>query len=105
MRYYTLNRQSPPVDFRAATIAGQAPDGGLYFPETIPQFSADFLKNLASLSQADIAYAVMQPYGRRHPGNGTTTHLRRNGRFCLSAGAHHRARGSAGAVSWSYAGV
>jgi len=62
MRYYSLNRQSPPVDFRAATIAGQAPDGGLYFPETIPQFSADFLKNLASLSPADIAYTVMAPY-------------------------------------------
>jgi threonine synthase len=38
MQYYSLNRQSPPVDFRTATIAGQAPDGGLYFPETIPQF-------------------------------------------------------------------
>jgi threonine synthase len=62
MQYYSLNRQSPPVDFRAATIAGQAPDGGLYFPETIPQFSVDFLKNLPNLSQADIAYAVMQPY-------------------------------------------
>jgi len=62
MLYYSLNRQSPPVDFRAATIAGQAPDGGLYFPEAIPQFSEDFLRNLPALSRADIAYAVMQPY-------------------------------------------
>ncbi|WP_223651893.1 threonine synthase [Hymenobacter psoromatis] len=62
MQYYSLNRQSPPVDFRAATIAGQAPDGGLYFPETIPQFSAEFLKSLPLLSRADIAYTVMQPY-------------------------------------------
>lgn len=62
MQYYSLNRQSPPVDFRAATIAGQAPDGGLYFPETIPQFSEDFLQNLPNLSPADIAYTVMQPY-------------------------------------------
>jgi len=62
MLYYSLNRQSPPVDFRTATIAGQAPDGGLYFPESVPQFSADFLKNLPNLSQADIAYEVMQPY-------------------------------------------
>ncbi len=62
MRYYSLNRQSPPVDFRTAAIAGQAPDGGLYFPESIPQFSADLLGNLASLSQADIAYEVMRPY-------------------------------------------
>jgi threonine synthase len=62
MQYYSLNRQSPPVDFRTATIAGQAPDGGLYFPETIPQFSAEFLQSLPLLSQADVAYAVMQPY-------------------------------------------
>jgi threonine synthase len=62
MLYYSLNRQSPPVDFRTATIAGQAPDGGLYFPESIPQFSADLLHNLASRSQADIAYDVMRPY-------------------------------------------
>ena len=62
MQYYSLNRQSPPVDFRAATIAGQAPDGGLYFPESIPQLSAVFLKNLPTLSPADIAYQVMRPY-------------------------------------------
>jgi threonine synthase len=62
MQYYSLNRQSPPADFRTATIAGQAPDGGLYFPETIPQFSKEFLQQLPNLSQADVAYAVMQPY-------------------------------------------
>ena len=62
MQYYSLNRQSPPVDFRAATIAGQAPDGGLYFPETIPKFSAKFLAALPTMARADVAYAVMQPY-------------------------------------------
>ena len=62
MQYYSLNRQAPTVDFRTATIAGQAPDGGLYFPENIPQFSADFLHRLRDMSRADIAYEVMQPY-------------------------------------------
>ncbi|RZK47100.1 MAG: hypothetical protein EOO59_18290, partial [Hymenobacter sp.] len=62
MQYYSLNHQSPPVDFRAATIAGQAPDGGLYFPASIPQFPAEFLQNLPNLSRAAIAYTVMQPY-------------------------------------------
>ena len=62
MHYYSLNRQSPPVDFRAATIAGQAPDGGLYFPESVPKFSADFLQKLPGMSCADVAYEVMQPY-------------------------------------------
>ena len=62
MQYYSLHRHSPPADFRAATIAGQAPDGGLYFPETIPKFSPDFLHNLREMSRAELALAVMQPY-------------------------------------------
>jgi len=62
MQYYSLNRQAAPVDFRTAAITGQAPDGGLYFPEHIPSFSADFLRKLPTLSAAEVAFAVMQPY-------------------------------------------
>ncbi|MGI4834259.1 MAG: threonine synthase [Janthinobacterium lividum] len=62
MQYYSLNRQSPAVDFRAATLAGQAPDGGLYFPASIPQFSAGFLAELPGLSRAEVAYRVLAPY-------------------------------------------
>jgi len=62
MKYYSLRHQSSPVDFRAATLTGQAPDGGLYFPETIPKFSAGFLRELRSLSKATVALNVMRPY-------------------------------------------
>ncbi|QIX61662.1 threonine synthase [Hymenobacter sp. BT18] len=62
MRYYSLNRQSETVDFRTATIAGQAPDGGLYFPETIPQFPAGFVEQLPHLEPAEVAYTVLAPY-------------------------------------------
>ena len=62
MNYYSLRRQAPPADFRAATISGQAPDGGLYFPEVIPQFSAQLLADLRTLPKADLALAVMRPY-------------------------------------------
>jgi threonine synthase len=62
MQYYSLNKQSPPVDFKQATILGQAPDGGLYFPETIPQFEASFIKNIKSAPNADIAFSIIQPY-------------------------------------------
>lgn len=62
MLYYSLNRQSAPADFRTAAVAGQAPDGGLYFPESIPRFPAGFVESLASLSPADIAYTTLQPY-------------------------------------------
>ncbi|GAC1598469.1 MAG: threonine synthase [Hymenobacter sp.] len=62
MKYYSLRHQSPPVDFRTATVTGQAPDGGLYFPETIPRFSAGFLRELRGLSRATVALNVMRPY-------------------------------------------
>ncbi|MBX0291765.1 threonine synthase [Hymenobacter sp. HSC-4F20] len=62
MRYYSLNRRAEPADFRAATVAGQAPDGGLYFPETIPRFPTGFVEQLPHLTAAEVAYAVLQPY-------------------------------------------
>ena len=37
MQFYSLNKQSPDVNFKDATINGQAPDKGLYFPHEIPQ--------------------------------------------------------------------
>ncbi|GAB3575661.1 PALP domain-containing protein [Hymenobacter daeguensis] len=62
MKYYSLRHQSPPVDFRQATITGQAPDGGLYFPETIPKFLPGFRRELRKLSKATVAFNVMRPY-------------------------------------------
>ena len=41
MHYYSLGKQSPNVDFKTAAITGQAPDKGLYFPTTIPQFTPE----------------------------------------------------------------
>ncbi len=62
MKYYSLNKQSAIVDFKAATIAGQAPDKGLYFPETIPPVDKKLIENSESYSNAAIAYEVIQPY-------------------------------------------
>ncbi|MBO2008684.1 threonine synthase [Hymenobacter negativus] len=62
MKYYSLRHQSPLVDFRQATITGQAPDGGLYFPEAIPKFLPGFRRELRGLSKAIVAFNVMRPY-------------------------------------------
>jgi threonine synthase len=62
MQYYSLNRKSPSVDFREATICGQAPDKGLYFPEHIPVFDSSFFHNIEKISNEEIAYQVIQPY-------------------------------------------
>jgi threonine synthase len=62
MKYYSLNKQSPVVDFAAATILGQAPDKGLYFPETIPQVSKNLIDNIDQYSNEEIAFEIIAPY-------------------------------------------
>lgn len=62
MFFFSLQHQSPSVDFKTATIQGQAPDGGLYFPERIPQLPANILSRLESLTREEIAFQVIQPY-------------------------------------------
>ena len=62
MKYYSLNKQSPIVDFKEATIRGQAPDKGLYFPERIPSIPASFFENIDKLSDEEIAFQVIRPY-------------------------------------------
>jgi threonine synthase len=62
MHYYSTNKQSPKVNFKEATIQGQAPDKGLYFPEKIPSFSKDFLSNFRSWSKQAIAFQMIRPY-------------------------------------------
>jgi threonine synthase len=62
MKYYSLNSPGKFVDFREATIRGQAPDKGLYFPQQIPQLPADLLQNLEKLSREEIAFRIIQPY-------------------------------------------
>lgn len=62
MFYYSLNKQSPRVSFKEATINGQAPDKGLYFPEVIPVLPNDFTSGINSYSNEEIALQVIQPY-------------------------------------------
>jgi threonine synthase len=46
--------QAPPVGLREALLAGLAPDGGLYVPETLPAFDADEWAALRGRPLADI---------------------------------------------------
>lgn len=62
MKYYSLNKQSPLTSFKEATILGQAPDKGLYFPESIPQVDSDLLRNIEDISNEEIAFRVIKPY-------------------------------------------
>lgn len=62
MHYYSLNHKSPHVTFEEATIRGQAPDKGLYFPEYIPTLPKDLIRNIQSFSKEELALIVMKPF-------------------------------------------
>ena len=62
MQYYSTNNNAPKVNFKTATINGQAPDKGLYFPETIPVFPKHILENIINYSNEEIAYETIKPY-------------------------------------------
>jgi len=62
MIYYSLNKLAPQVDFKEATIQGQAPDKGLYFPLSIPVISNKWLNEIDSFSKEEIAFELIKPY-------------------------------------------
>ncbi len=62
MLYFSTNNNSPKVDFKEATIKGQAPDKGLYFPKVIPVLDKSFIGNINQYSKEEIAFKVIQPY-------------------------------------------
>ena len=43
MRFNTTRGQAPPVSFTDALFEGLAPDGGLYVPETIEPWTAEYV--------------------------------------------------------------
>lgn len=62
MQYYSLKKQSALVDFKTATITGQAPDKGLYFPIHIPSIDAATIQRFKTLPKEQLAFEVMRPY-------------------------------------------
>jgi len=62
MNYRSTRGASPALDFRGVTLAGLAPDGGLYVPETWPKLSPDAIAGLAGLGYAETAVRVMAPF-------------------------------------------
>jgi threonine synthase len=62
MNYYSLNKTATNTNFREATINGQAPDKGLYFPETIPVIDPSVIENIEGYSKEELAFTIMLPY-------------------------------------------
>jgi threonine synthase len=62
MHYVSTRGAAPRLGFEQVTLAGLAPDGGLYMPEQWPQLASEEIAALAGLSYAETAVRVMQPF-------------------------------------------
>ena len=61
MRYVSTRGETPPMPFRDAVLTGQAPDGGLLLPETLPNLR-DELDSWRRLSFSELAVAVFERF-------------------------------------------
>ena len=62
IRYLSTRGQAPVLDFEGVLLAGLASDSGLYLPESLPQFSADELRDMRGLSYTELATTVVAPF-------------------------------------------
>jgi len=59
MKYISTRGLSPALSFTDILLGGLAPDGGLYLPETYPQFNDADLTAMRQLRYADLAYFIL----------------------------------------------
>ena len=62
MRYYSTNLKSEKVSFAQALLKGQAPDKGLYMPETIPVLPVETIMGFTGKRYDEIAFEVARHY-------------------------------------------
>ena len=62
MKFVSTRGQAPALGFEDVILTGLASDGGLYVPETIPEFSKAELASWAGLSYQELALKVMTPF-------------------------------------------
>lgn len=62
MKYISTRGQAPSLSFEDAVLAGLASDGGLYVPETLPQFSAEEIASWVGLPYKELAFNIMSPF-------------------------------------------
>ncbi len=62
MKYQSTRGSAEALSFEEVTLAGLAPDGGLYLPTEWPRFSEDEIAAMAGLPYAQLAQRVMQPF-------------------------------------------
>jgi len=66
MRFLSTRGQTPALGFSDAVATGLAPDGGLYLPETLPDFSGQ-LARFEKLSYAELCFEFLRVFATDIP--------------------------------------
>lgn len=67
MQYASTRGHATAQNFLEILLAGLAPDGGLYLPQSYPQVTADELNAWRSLSYAELAFEVLRKFATDIP--------------------------------------
>jgi threonine synthase len=62
VRYVSTRGEAPPLGFVEVMLAGLARDGGLYVPESWPQFDTHAIAKLSGRPYAEVALDVLRPF-------------------------------------------
>ncbi|TFK31723.1 tryptophan synthase beta subunit-like PLP-dependent enzyme [Crucibulum laeve] len=62
MKYFSTRGGDQKLSFEETVLAGLAPNGGLYIPETIPSLPADWRTKWSSYSFIDLSVAILSLY-------------------------------------------
>ena len=62
MKYISTRGTAPVLEFDDVLLAGLGRDGGLYVPESWPQFDAAKLEQLEALSYSQLAFEIIKPF-------------------------------------------
>ncbi|PCJ01086.1 MAG: threonine synthase [Flavobacteriales bacterium] len=62
MNYISTRKNNEKVSFKEAVINGLSNNGGLYFPEIIPQLPISFFDKIENLEDNEIAFKVLYPF-------------------------------------------
>ena len=62
MKYISTRGKAPVLNFEEAMLTGLARDGGLYVPQSIPNFFPSDISSMSDLSYEEIAFKVISPF-------------------------------------------
>jgi len=66
MRFISTRGETPALGFSEAVATGLAPDGGLYLPERMPDFSGD-LRRWEGMDYASLCFEFMRVFATDIP--------------------------------------